>query len=82
MNYKKVIGRVLEEIKKEKPDLSYIRGMLEVLVDDSVETTYKLGTIAAQGSIFPKSLVNTTEIKSDEKTTAGIERIGPIAPLA
>lgn len=30
---KKTIKKVLEELAKDKPDLSYIRGMLEVLID-------------------------------------------------
>ena len=30
---KRTIKKVLDELTKEKPDLSYIRGMLEVLVD-------------------------------------------------
>ena len=31
---KKTIKKVLDELAKDKPDLSYIRGMLEVLMDE------------------------------------------------
>jgi hypothetical protein len=31
MNYK-ILNKVLEELKKDKPDLSYIRGMVETLL--------------------------------------------------
>lgn len=33
---KKTIQKVLSELKAEKPDLSYIRGLLEGLVDEEV----------------------------------------------
>lgn len=34
---KKTIKKVLDELVKDKPDLSYIRGMLEVLIDEGDE---------------------------------------------
>jgi hypothetical protein len=34
MKEQKIIKKVLEELGKEKPDISYIRGLLEGLVDE------------------------------------------------
>lgn len=34
---KKILQKVLAELQKESPDLSYIRGMLEVLIGDDSE---------------------------------------------
>lgn len=34
---KKTIKKVLDELQKDKPDLSYIRGLLEGLVDEEVQ---------------------------------------------
>lgn len=31
---RKTLQKVIEELKKDKPDLSYIRGMLETMVDN------------------------------------------------
>lgn len=34
----KQLRKILEELNKEKPDTSYIRGMLEVLIDEDSDS--------------------------------------------
>jgi len=38
---RKTLQKVIEELKKDKPDLSYVRGILETIVD-SLPEDYKL----------------------------------------
>ncbi len=75
---KKTIKRALEELKKETPDISYIRGMLEVLVDeDEPYKTYITGSGTNIPLIVSEMLDNT---HIDEEITPVI-KVGPIGKL-
>lgn len=37
MNQKKTLKKILDELNKESPRLDYIKGMLEVLIDENEE---------------------------------------------
>ncbi len=55
---KKIINKVLEEIKKEKPDLGYVRGLLEAMVDDEPTiyispTTSTYVQTPTMGNVYP-----------------------------
>jgi len=39
---KKIIKKVLEELGKEKPDISYIRGLLEAVYEEEPVTPFTL----------------------------------------
>jgi len=34
MNHKAIVQKCLQELKEEKPDISYVKGMLEALVSE------------------------------------------------
>ncbi len=37
MQQQKILKKIVEELNKEKPDLSYLRGLAESLIDDSTQ---------------------------------------------
>ena len=46
----KTLRKILEELKTEKPDISFIRGMLEVLVEEEPTMSLKTPTIPVASS--------------------------------
>lgn len=50
----KILERVLNELKTDKPDISYIRGMVETLIDTQVEPVNAM----ARSSVVESSTVN------------------------
>lgn len=81
---KKVIKKVLDELAKEKPDLSYMRGLLEGLVDDDESRLDQLKDmkldVLRNGIIGNTLIPPTTPMLVDEAsildnmTRAAIER--------
>ncbi len=69
---KKTIKKVLDELAKDKPDLSYIRGLLEVLIDDDDIPNYSaIVTKDRNGKPIPPVKVYTPrdkELVIDEAT--------------
>lgn len=65
---KRTINKVLEELKKEGPDLSYIRGLLEGLVEE--ETTWIPPMRGGSTSVphIPPHSVNAVNLKQFEKS--------------
>lgn len=82
---KNTIKKVLAELQKDKPDLSYIRGMLEVLVDgDASEKLASLPVIGGIQSNIPAPAPYTiTNTHSDEKEIIpDALRPGPLGRIA
>lgn len=65
-----ILNKCIEELKKETPDLSYIRGILETLVDSTpIATTYSPGITYQPQQVFP-GVVTTSQspdLISDEE---------------
>lgn len=59
---KKTIKKVLEELNRESPRLDYIRGMLEVLIEDEREPGLVVGAISST----PYLPIVPTIIKNNE----------------
>ncbi len=59
MTNKKTIKKVLDELAKEKPDLSYIRGMLEVLMDEDDNLVYSKYIPTTNFITTPSSVTGT-----------------------
>jgi len=79
----KTIKKVLEELTKEKPDLSYIRGMLEVLADEPTQTI-TTGTYSSPPGFSGNAGNGVTPgySRADESTPIpDAARIGPVANL-
>lgn len=77
---KKTITKVLAELKSEKPDLSYIRGLLEGLVED--EPTAIMGGIVNMPAPMFRNY-DPINIKSDEQEEIPAHlRPGPISNLS
>lgn len=78
---KKILQKVVDELKKDSPDLPYIRGILETLIDMDSDTV----THTMAGTVFPMGVetgykadeIITNEDKEYARKMAG----GPIAPL-
>lgn len=64
---KKTIRKVLDELNKDTPRLDYIKGMLEVLIEDEgEEKTYKyIGNgeaVKVQSPVAPPTVVNPADL--------------------
>ncbi len=81
MQNKKTIKKVLDELAKENPDLSYIRGMLEVLVDEEETAPIKFGSITAVENINrakPPQMIELDEGElMDRSTAAALAKLKP-----
>jgi len=69
---KKILQRVVDELKKEKPDLSYIRGVLETLIDGLIDTTSFTERITMPLSKHPDQRV---EVPRDEEVKVRLDNI-------
>lgn len=71
---KRTIQKVLAELSKDKPDLSYIRGLLEGLVDEEPELIKAKGLIGLR----EEPTILSDEILTDEQkeTAAKYARAG------
>ena len=71
MNNKKVLRKCLEELEKPEPNISYIRGMLEVLCEEEELPLYNgLKDALIPGRTVLKATVgvpNVTEMTEEEK---------------
>ncbi len=70
---KRTIQKVLVELKAEKPDLSYIRGLLEGLVEEEPISTSGYPTFSDK--LIPPPIINEEEIPAHLKP-------GPIGNIA
>lgn len=79
----KVLKKILEELNKEKPDLSYIKGMLEVLIDDTpVSTTSGTNDIGIVPIRIPMANRTLTEQEIlDRETEARLKIIQNVEPV-
>lgn len=50
MNYK-ILNKVLDELKKDKPDLSYVKGMIETLISFGESQTYSPATTVLKDNL-------------------------------
>ncbi len=77
---KKTIQKVLNELKQEKPDLSYIRGLLEGLVEEepvNYALANKLPTPTYAGP------TNSSFTKADEEEIIpAAAQVGPVGHIA
>jgi len=77
---KRTIQKVLVELQKESPDLSYIRGLLEGLVEEEIPALTISGTNTirpADMPVYPAKLMPENEEKAPDFT-----KVGPIGGLA
>lgn len=83
-----ILNKCIEELKKDKPDLSYLRGILETLVDSvpgQAVTVSSFGTTNTP----PMELISTTDAQSFKLTDEEKEQYefmrryntGPVAEL-
>ncbi len=86
---KRTLQKVLDELKKDKPDISYVRGMLEVLVED--ETIVTAPSFPSSASITSPSAVMpvlaTVKLDGDagvldSMAHASIERVKAISAVS
>ncbi len=61
---KKTLNKVLVELKKDTPDLSYIRGLLEVLVDSDDEPMER-SSVAERPAVNGKVVGSTPTAPAD-----------------
>jgi hypothetical protein len=77
----KIIQKCLTELSKDAPDLSYVRGILETLIDMDAEPVIS-GDNRMFFSVPPTNTVNINDIVTDEdKAYARKMAGGPVAPL-
>ena len=76
----KTIKKVLEELTKEKPDLSYIRGMLEVLADEPTPIVVPVGS-PHSGPRYQGTTSRTESVADESTPIPDAARIGPVANL-
>lgn len=68
---KRTIQKVLAELAKENPDLSYIRGLLEGLVDEESSTPSQISGISLlRATSHPTSPLSDEIMTDEQKTTA------------
>jgi hypothetical protein len=77
---KRTIKKVLDELTKEKPDLSYIRGMLEVLVD-SEEGEIKVPQNAILEKVGGGFIKHNLTENVDEEIIPDFVKPGPIGKI-
>ena len=77
---KRTIKKVLDELTKEKPDLSYIRGMLEVLVD-SEEGEIKVPQNAILEKVGGGFIKHNLTENVDEEIIPDFVKTGPIGKI-
>jgi hypothetical protein len=84
MKTKNTVQKVLNELKSEKPDLSYIRGLLEGLVEDEEYIPSKyLEDKKVITPLFSGDKGYENNIKSDEQEIIPAAlRPGPVANLS
>lgn len=84
----KTLKKVLEELNKEIPRLDYIRGMLEVLVEDDKENKYPNGVTPMKAQEDLDKYINNPVIANngldeasilDAKARASLETIKALA---
>lgn len=54
-----ILKKVLEELGKEKPDISYVRGMIETLVALEEKSTEPIVVASGSGGFPPKAGIGT-----------------------
>ena len=57
-----ILSKCIEELKKEKPDLSYLRGMLETLV--TVQDAMKVPEFLTHPSLHKTAMTVANEMKT------------------
>lgn len=66
----KILQKVLEELKKENVDLSYVRGMVETLIEMSGTNTIANGNVYIPSTtgnpLPPNGVVTFSSIEEDE----------------
>ena len=76
----KTIQKAIDELKKDTPNISYVLGMLETIVELS-ESNITVSPGYGTGTHFPPYIVTSgTTTKEDETLNAYAN--GPIAPLS
>lgn len=81
-----ILNKCIEELKSDKPDLSYIRGILETLVDSTVPVTAssQWQPQSPQPYVMTTTSESTLELTDEEKQSIQFARsyaIGPVAEL-
>lgn len=76
-----ILKKCLDELNKETPDISYIRGMIETLSEINNETTPP--NIAISTPTLKTDVDHALPEKKPKSYGAGsyVESVGPIAPL-
>ena len=72
---------MLDELSKEKPDLSYIRGMLEVLLDEPESIVVPNNTTVPQTMNSASTEYLIDNAKSDEEIVHEALKPGPLGKL-
>lgn len=80
-----ILNKCIEELKKDKPDLSYIRGILETLVDSVPKSQWEATHPRIENNVQPGSVpANTIELSDEEREAVEYARrynTGPVAEL-
>lgn len=87
-----ILQKCIEELKKESPDLSYIKGMLETLVDIGSMPSMPHVPYVSQNMVNPHQVTNTQPVYvstlpgqtvelTDEEITAQRYAGGPIGQV-
>lgn len=82
------ITKVLEELKKDKPDISYIRGMLEVLAESGFPPAFELHkpiiipTDANTSTTLRGPVARTETIADEEHEIPASVKTGPLGKLS
>lgn len=66
-----ILSKCLEELQKEKSDLSYIRGMIEVLLASQSKETYGMGYLDGSSATL-ENVISVLPI---------IQKSGPVSTL-
>lgn len=62
----KILQKVLEELNKEKPDISYIRGMVEVLASNEEASNPQLIPISLPNQVIHSNIPIESTLVLDE----------------
>lgn len=77
MKNNNILIKMRDELQKEKPDLSYVRGMLDVLIESE---PVSIATPAYNPSIQPS--INSNEVHITEIPPLGISKVTEIKKMA
>lgn len=77
----KILQKCLEELKKETPDLSYLRGTLETLIEISGGVEVPKNFTVTTPTMFSSTQISVNDLPDEEKEYHARMAGGPIAPM-